>query len=358
MAHTRPFLITGAALASAAAIAAVPAIASNGMVVAGAPTPAALSHAQYELTALTDISIQGVLDAFSTGWGGNLGPSDPFYPTTFNNDVTVSGIAGAAYYVLDQSGFVPFNLEDYFFEAGGLPAVAYVGVGSIFGAGSIPAQLAKVLLAGGSLDLGGLNLGSLDLGSIVSSLTAGIPIVGDLASVYFTGQIAGDTTVYGTGLAGVLAYANTKLPGISNLLNGFGIGGDSESDSEDSSNDANESDHSNGSSSHDESTEVEDTEDTPDTEDGEDSEDVNEHGNASRQAAAAAAVAVSAPVVEAPVAETPAVAEVAVEAPAEAVTGDAPAAAPSAPVRSTHRSGGPRDASGSHTTTRASRAAS
>ena len=208
---TRNLFISGAALTSAAAIMmAAPAVLPGQ--VAGVPTPMKLSSAQYELSA---ISLQGINDALVNGWGGTIGASDPYYGGTFNNDVKATGLAGAAYYLVDNTigPLIPFHLDNYFFEVGaqsgnpvlgGLGAVAYVGVGSIFGANSLPAQVVKAVTGGGTGDLG----------TAIMNLTAALPIVGDLTHVYFTGTTAGGTTDYGTGFTGVLAYANAMLPGL------------------------------------------------------------------------------------------------------------------------------------------------
>lgn len=241
MAHARPLMNTGVAIASAAAIAVGPSI-----VMAGSPTPVALSTAKYQLTALADVTIEGIAGALVDGWGGFIGPDDPFYPNTFNNDVKLTGANGLAYYLADQAleGIAPYNVENYFFEVGsrsssntvlaGLGAVAYVGVGSTFGIDSVPAQLVKAITTG-AFDLGGI-LGGIDLANIVPTvlaLAANVPVIGPLVSVYLTGQVPGDETAYGTGLAGVVAYAQTALPGISDLINGFGAGSDDEDDDED-----------------------------------------------------------------------------------------------------------------------------
>jgi hypothetical protein len=106
--QTRPILMTGAALASAAAIAvASPALAPN-----LTPTPPALSMAQVELTTISDLmSIPGAEWSnvlFSTDpWGGAIGPNqynglqiEP-YASTCDNACTVGGISGAAYLALD-----------------------------------------------------------------------------------------------------------------------------------------------------------------------------------------------------------------------------------------------------------------
>lgn len=222
----RPFVMTTAALATAAAIATTaPAIVSGQ--IAGVPSPAKLSTAQFELTGISNISVAGISDALSSGWGGFIGANDAFYPGEFNNDVKVTGPTGVAYYLLDNAldGIDPYNLENYFFEVGaktgnvvaGLGAVAYVGTGSILGADSPVTQLVKSIVGGGGT-------GGADLGSLIMNATSGIPVVSDLASVYFTGQIAGDATVYGTGFAGLLSYANTKLlPGLGGALSNLNL---------------------------------------------------------------------------------------------------------------------------------------
>ena len=217
----------------------------------GAPTAPALSTAQYELTALSDITLQGINDAIVNGFGGKLGPTDPYYPGVFNNDTTVTGIYGAAYYVLDQSGIVPLNLDRYFFEAGskasnpltgGLGAVAYVGLTSVLGANSLPAQLAKAVFV----------TGTMNIQDAVVALTAGIPVLGELTSVYVNGTVAGGTTNYGTGFAGVSAYIQATYPGIASLVGSLdfgkiGFGGRDESDDDnedDSDSEDSEDDHS------------------------------------------------------------------------------------------------------------------
>lgn len=224
--QTRPFMMTGVALASAAAIATTaPAVVPGH--IAGLPTPLSLSQAQYELTALADISIQGAITAFTTGWGGFIGADDPYFPGEFANDVLLNGFTGVGYYLVDQAveGIVPFNLENYFFEVGsqdpsnfvysGATAAAYVGVSEVFGADSLPAQF-----------IGSLVTGSSSIGDAIVALTAGIPVVGDLTSVYFTGLAPNDATEYGTGITGVLSYALQKvLPGIFGGGTGLDIGG-------------------------------------------------------------------------------------------------------------------------------------
>lgn len=223
--QTRPFVMTGAALASVAAMAAAaPAVVPGHL--AGLPTPLSLSQAQVELTALADISIQGAIDAFTNGFGGFIGADDPYFPG-FANDALLTGFQGVGYYLVDQAleGIVPFNLDNYFFEVGsqnpsnfvfsGATAAAFVGASEVFGADSLPAQF-----------LGSLITGTSSIGDAIVALTAGIPVVGDLTSVYFTGLAPNDTTEYGTGIMGVLSYAVSKvLPGIFGGASGLDIGG-------------------------------------------------------------------------------------------------------------------------------------
>jgi hypothetical protein len=175
----KPFLTTGIALASAAAIVAgTPTVLPAGAttVTASAPAPTALSHAKYELTALSDISLNGIINAWNNGWGDYIGgqfdegevvlgdeiQTDPYFPglnpgtpvfgadgTTIvgysynNNPIFLSGIPGALYYLADN--ILPGNIDNYYFEAGGLPAAIYVAANEVFGAGS-PAAVAAGLI--------------------------------------------------------------------------------------------------------------------------------------------------------------------------------------------------------------------
>ncbi len=80
--RTRPFLVTGAALASAAAIvAASPAYLPTHDIALGAPTPLPLSTAQVALTAITDITLQGINDATGSAGGGYIQTGNTYYPT-------------------------------------------------------------------------------------------------------------------------------------------------------------------------------------------------------------------------------------------------------------------------------------
>ena len=78
--HTRPFLMTGVALASAVAVvAATPAI----MPTIAMPSPTALSSAAYELTTFADllsITPEDISLAYFNGWGLTLKPFDESDP--------------------------------------------------------------------------------------------------------------------------------------------------------------------------------------------------------------------------------------------------------------------------------------
>lgn len=310
----RTLLTSSAALVTASAIVAAPVMTPGAGMLAGAPTPTALSSAQYELTALSDITLQGINDAIANGYGGNLGPSDPYFPGAFNNDTKVTGLNGALYYVLDKSGVVPFNLQDYYFEGGGVKAVAYVGITNVFGADSLPGQLAKAVFVDGTVTIQ----------DALVTLTAGIPVLGELTSVYVNGTVAGGTTNYGTGFAGVAAYVQATYPAIAGLVGsldlgklGFGDDGDSDHNGSD---DKSGDDHSG--SSNDDSTDDDSSDD-----------DSGRRGDrVAAPAASAPAITVSLPGPAAATARVSAVPALAAVS-GNAVTQDSPAAAAVAPKR-------------------------
>ena len=228
MTTARSLRTSGAALAGVAALAVTAPCVVSGQI-AGLPSALSISKAEYKLAAISDIDFQQIAVAAASGFGGLLGPSDPYYPGEFNNDALVTGPAGVAYYLIDTAGFVPMNLDRYFFEVGsrgsnaitsGLGAVAYVGAGSVFGVDSPVTQLVKSFVSGGGTGAG------FDLGTAIVALTASIPVIGDLASIYFTGTIPGDTTAYGTGLSGLVTYATNKLlPGVGGLIQNLDLNG-------------------------------------------------------------------------------------------------------------------------------------
>ena len=224
--------MTGAALVSAAAIVtASPALVPTHDLAIGAPTPLKLSTAQVALTAITDITIQGINDAYWFGWGGYVGcgvqdadgnctftPEDPYYPGV--NSIYLSGAPGVLYYLVDSAleSFAPsFDLDNYYFEIG-VPSIPYVGAGELFGTSSPIFQAAQTVFYYGVPNV---------INSIVVSATQLVPTVdlgpvtvggGILASLYFYGQTpdydpdAGTGFAYSTnGLSAILAYISTSI---------------------------------------------------------------------------------------------------------------------------------------------------
>ena len=213
----RPFRTTGAALAAVAVLTtAAPAV------LTGHATDLPAITRAYDLTGASDISGQAAGVVFLAGWGDFIGPDDPYFPGQFNNDLRLDGPLGVAYYMIDTSmnSAVTKDLENYIFELAAresdpfqavqaaVRAAAYVAVASNLGVDSVPAKLAKSLVYGVPFDLPGA----------IVQLTAPIPLAGDIISVYFTGRAEGDPAVYGTGLAGLIAYSGTLLPWIKPLL--------------------------------------------------------------------------------------------------------------------------------------------
>ncbi len=263
----RPYLSTAAALVGAAVIVAgTPAIMPHGdlQVTAQAPTPTKVSNAKYELTALSDISLTGLVDAYFNGWGGYIGSgfdpdtiyppdedgnppyvSDPYYPGINGavavydsetgdligyrydqNPVFVTGAPGAAYYVisnaLDDGGLLgETGIYHYYYEVGAaggnaIGAVLYVGASEIFGADSVAAQLAKTVFVDGILP--NVQATVIGLATLVPEFNVGPVTVGggNLASLYFTGSNIDGSYNYGaTGLsaiAGYIAYSFANPP--------------------------------------------------------------------------------------------------------------------------------------------------
>lgn len=111
--HTRPFLMTGVALASAVAVvAATPSI----MPSVAMPAPTALSSASFELTTFADllsITPEDISNAYFNGWGLALKPFDdsdfdPDWAASFlgpfvgcNENCVQAGVSGIAYLALD-----------------------------------------------------------------------------------------------------------------------------------------------------------------------------------------------------------------------------------------------------------------
>lgn len=189
------------------------------MVASSSPAPLALSTAKYELTSITEVTLQGINDAYWFGWGGFLGPDSPYYQA--DNDIFVSGLSGVLYYVIDcatsdtctsEEGSTGLTLDNYYFEAGGIPAVIDVAVNEVFGEGSVPGLLADTIFKYGTTNV---------INSLIYSAAQALPEVslgpitiggGILAGLYFYGATPDGTFDYGTpGLSAVLSYIVTSI---------------------------------------------------------------------------------------------------------------------------------------------------
>ncbi len=233
--RNRSLVTSGMALASAAAIvAATPTIVSGaGSAIGGTGTDLRVSADNVELTALADITVKGIVDAYWSGWGGYIGPvngkPDKYYPNinaTGTSPVYVSGASGVAYYVIDEAldQFGSVNLDNYFFETGAYfgtgkatagsaaGALIYVGSSELFGDKSPIAQLAKAVFYYGITPLTQSTI--LQLATLVPTATIGPVKVGGgiLASLYFTGQTPDGQYSFGSaGLPAVLGYVTTSI---------------------------------------------------------------------------------------------------------------------------------------------------
>ncbi|MGV0685362.1 hypothetical protein [Mycolicibacterium thermoresistibile] len=139
----RPFVTTGIALVSAGVIAAVPAF--NPVILspqdekltagdAGTAPDHTLTLEQLRLLALTDITLGELSDVFFQGYGGGVGPNDPYYPLPEGFSIYLDGFTGLAYYLTDQfldsvvqtgiplladaAEFAYNNVTSYFYELG------------------------------------------------------------------------------------------------------------------------------------------------------------------------------------------------------------------------------------------------
>lgn len=233
--RTRPIALTAAALASAATVVtATPDLMSSRDLSIG-PSPTRLSTASYELTAISDITIAGISDAYWFGWGGYIQNSDPFYPNFPNNTgnpdgVFVSGYSGVAYYLVDEilSTFTnDFDLDNYYFEVGsqnfGIPnanysgagALIYVGIGETFGTDSQIFQTAQTIFYYGVTNV--VNQAIVSLATLVPQIQLGPVTVGGgiLAALYYYG-ITPDQSFQANsiGLPAIWAYISTALTGV------------------------------------------------------------------------------------------------------------------------------------------------
>lgn len=225
--------MTGVALASAAAVvAAVPAVVptSDVAVASSSLAPLAVSTAKYGLTSISEITTQGINDAYWFGWGGFLNADTPYYQT--DNPIYVSGLSGVAYYLIDcatsdncsdpEKPSSGLTLDNYFFEAGGVPAVLDVAVNQIFGEGSVPGLLADTIFKWGTANT--INALLVSAATALPTFNLGPVKVGGgiLANLYFYGSCTGCQPVteknpdgslnYGTpGLSAVLSYIVTSI---------------------------------------------------------------------------------------------------------------------------------------------------
>jgi hypothetical protein len=211
--------MTGAALASAAAIVvATPALVPTHDLAVGVPTPLKLSTAQVELTAITDITLQGINDAYWFGWGGYITDTNTYYPGV--SDIYVAGASGVLYYLVDNAAesFLPgFDLDNYYFEIGA-PSIPYVAAGELFGTSSPIFQAAQATFYYGIPNV--INSIVASAAELVPSFNIG-PVklgAGYLAGLYFYGQTPDYDETTGTGfaystngLSAIVAYISTSI---------------------------------------------------------------------------------------------------------------------------------------------------
>ena len=113
--RTRPYLMTAAAVASAAAIVGVVARVRSEREsrTRGAPSPNKLVTANYELAALSDITVQGISTRTSSAGADTSAADTPTTPTRTTPRFMVSrlGVSGVSYYLIDNvlDTFTDFN---------------------------------------------------------------------------------------------------------------------------------------------------------------------------------------------------------------------------------------------------------
>ncbi len=257
--QTRPFMMTGAALVSAAAIvAATPAIAPS----ISMPASAALSKAQFELTTFSDllsIPANGWTTAFFSGYGGAVGASvevnpspppttvtvpNPYAPWCYNNCYAYD-IPGMAYLAVDAlvngngtgytpvydangnptAGYQTWNVSavNYYFEGGqqgGVgPFLQYVADNSIGAANPLLGTLIGLIFAGPSLVTTVWN----NTWKSISALISKVPLVGPVISGGINAMLYGPVIDYSpkvdpvTGQVYYAAvYGPNMVPGILN----------------------------------------------------------------------------------------------------------------------------------------------
>jgi uncharacterized membrane protein YgcG len=117
--RVRPLVMAGVTVATAATIVATaPAFLPTHDVAIGYSKPAVSSN--YELAALTDITIQSIIDAYLNGYAGIISPWNPyFFPQTTSGKVFSTGVPGALFDVLNSAMGTPAPNQPNYFESGG-----------------------------------------------------------------------------------------------------------------------------------------------------------------------------------------------------------------------------------------------
>ena len=241
--HTRPFLMTGAALARAGAVGAGPPAMMPSVAM---PAPTALSSAAYDLTTFADvltITPDDISNAYFAGWGFALKPDQPDDPDwaaaylgpftqdengrQCNSTCYTAGISGVAYLFLDalingngggidDYEFWKISALNYYFEGGPGPGTVYLALGPFANPDSAlynPALASVITLAGQGLDaFSTIYIGALDT---VSQLARAVPGVGPYIYGAIQAYLGPNTSddffgdwSYFAGLSGILRYVS------------------------------------------------------------------------------------------------------------------------------------------------------
>ena len=247
--QTRPFLMTGAALATAAAIvAASPGLAPS----ASIASPNALSTAAYELTTFADVftiptDVWTNLLFSTTDYGGFVGPENtPLavepWATYCSYECTISGFSGALYLGLDalvngngngwddrenwNVGIVNYLFEPTFARpvgggganftiqtgtAGLSAATAYILQATLGAASPVLSTFIEVAFYGPYL----VTIAWEDFLNLAASAVSGVPVIGPFISdsiLAYAGELEApgstpdDPLYYTAGLSGILQY--------------------------------------------------------------------------------------------------------------------------------------------------------
>lgn len=228
--NTRPFLMTGAALASAAAIVAgTPYLMSS----VTTPTTLALSQAQFEMTGFAELlalTPTDVADAFFQGYGGLVGnqeglDNDPYADASWNiwapgcageagdpGNCYIAGLSGVAYQALDaliNGGTDNVNALNYFYEAGFSAGSEYLLQSSFGAANPILSTIIQLAFLGPALVTQVWNTAWATAASLINVVPVVGPVIAEEIDAYLNG--------YGEvppGLSAVLAYTVDLIAGI------------------------------------------------------------------------------------------------------------------------------------------------